>query len=165
MLEEVLALEADQVRVRWRGVDVPEDAGRRSADKHLGKLIPRSASAAEVEAFEAAVIGGDAGVGDDDMRERQRPCRGAWTGCARVLGVDAVVERIELQRGVAPEQDRVDARRSDAGHRFNRRRRTRNGDALALRPQWRRYRRRPGSAERPRQCCSAVDDTASGGLD
>ena len=117
----------------------------------LGALSLDAATYEDVEADSAALpqavlvvllagIGagiGNAGIGDDDVRERQRPRCGAWSRRARILGVDAVVERIELQRGVAPEQHRVDPCRLDArnGFGWRRCRRARNSDALALRQQ------------------------------
>jgi hypothetical protein len=106
----VLALKSDQVGVRRGGVDVAENARGRPADKCFGKFVGRRAATANDQSAISAVVGGCACVSDHDMCECECARRGAWTWRAGVGGIDAVIERVELERRVTPESNRLNQR-------------------------------------------------------
>jgi hypothetical protein len=88
-------------------------------------------TAANVKPFEVAVIGNRCRIGHDNMGEGKRARRGAWARCAGILGVDAVVECVELQCRFVPEHSSVDARQR-AWWRTLRNRWMRTWDTLPL---------------------------------
>jgi hypothetical protein len=136
MLEEVQALQSDELGVRRRAEDMFEDARGGAADENLGIVRLVNADAADAESFEIRRKNRSHGIGHDNVRQRERPRRGARAGGPRVLGVDAVVERDKLEADVVPERNRIDAQRSLPGLCVERRRRRRS------RSGWERTRRR-----------------------